>query len=449
LFTKIEEDYSMVKSLETLERLFLESHPKSRELFESGKDVMPGGGLKSLGYDPPLYMSRAEDCYMWDMDGNKYVDWINNACTLVLGHSPKGVVDALDEVVHNGIVFGAPNTFEKSIADHICQRIASIEKVRFTNSGTEAVMNTIRLVRAYTGKTKIAKFEGGFHGTTDDAEVSVAPALSDSGSDEAPNAVADYKGINQSTVDNVVVLPYNDSEAVDLILTENKNDIAAVFYDPKAGNYEIPHEFLRYVANKCKELDILFVMDEVKSLRVSYGGYQELAGVDPDLTCMGKLVGGGMPVGAFGGKAKIMDMMDNTMGNTGITSGGTFSANPMTLAAGLAHMEEATPEVYDHLKSLGLRLRDGLETVFSNSDVPAQIIYTENIMSAHLTPDPVRNYRDIAKFDKQMRRRLMLGMFIEGHYAREIQEITVSHPMTNDIIDNFLSSLEKVLHDKD
>ena len=223
----------------------------------------------------------------------------------------------------------------------------------------------------------------------------------------------------------------------------------AVIYDPKSGNYEIPHEFLRFVANRCKELGILFIMDEVKSLRVSYGGYQELAGVDPDLTTLGKLVGGGMPVGAFGGKAHIMDMMDNTKGATGISSGGTYSANPMTLAAGLAHMEGATPEVYVHLKQLGDRLHVGLEDVFARSNVPARIVATENIMSAHLTPDPVRNYRDILNIDRDMRNRLKLGMFLEGHYARELQELTVSAPMTNDTIDDLLASLEKVLNDKD
>ena len=439
----------MVKSAETLERLFVESRPKSSALFESGRDVMPGGGMKSLGYSPPLYIERAEDCYMWDIDGFRYVDWINNACTLVLGHSPKGVVDALDKMVHNGIVFGAPNSFEKPIAEHLCKRIPSIEKVRFTNSGTEAVMNTLRLARAYSGKPKIAKFEGGFHGTSDDAEVSISPPIDEAGSDEAPNAVAQYKGINQGIIDNIVVLPYNDSEAVDLILSENKDDVAAVIYDPKSGNYEIPHEFLRFVANRCKELGILFIMDEVKSLRVSYGGYQELAGVDPDLTTLGKLVGGGMPVGAFGGKAHIMDMMDNTKGATGISSGGTYSANPMTLAAGLAHMEGATPEVYVHLKELGDRLRVGLEDVFARSNVPARIVATENIMSAHMTSDPVRNYRDVVKFDRDMRRRLMLGMFLEGHYARELQEMTTSAPMTNETVDDFLASLEKVLNDKE
>ncbi len=439
----------MVKSAETLERLFAESRPKSAALFETGKDVMPGGGMKSLGYSPPLYIDRAQDCYLWDIDGHRYVDWLNNACAMILGHSPKGVVDALDRLVHNGIVFGAPNTFEQPIAEHICQRIPSIEKVRFTNSGTEAVMNTLRLCRAYTGRTKIAKFEGGFHGTSDDAEVSIAPPIDEAGAEESPNAVAEYKGINQGVIDNIVVLPYNDSEAVDLILTENKDDIAAVIYDPKSGNYEIPHEFLRFVAGKCKELDILFVMDEVKSLRVAYGGYQQLAGVDPDLTTMGKLVGGGMPVGAFGGKAKIMDMMDNTTGATGISSGGTYSGNPMTLAAGLAHMEEATPEVYAHLKELGGRLTQGLKDVFSRSDVPARIVSTENIVSAHLTPDPVRSYRDILKFDRAMRHRLKLGMLLEGHYARELQELTISSPMTNETVDDFLASLEKVLQDKD
>ena len=435
----------MVKSAETLERLFVESRPKSAAMFESGKGVMPGGGMKSLGYSPPLYIERAEDCYLYDIDGHRYVDWINNACTLVLGHSPKGVMNALNNIVNNGIVFGAPNTFEKPIAEHICKRIPSIEKVRFTNSGTEAVMNALRLARAYTGKPKIAKFEGGFHGTTDDAEISIAPALDDAGSDEAPNAVAEYQGINQATVDNIVVMPYNDPEAVDLILSENQEEIAAVIYDPKSGNYEIPHEFLRFVVDKCKELGILFIMDEVKSLRVSYGGFQELAGVDPDITTLGKLVGGGMPVGAFGGKSHIMDMMSGGS----ISSGGTYSANPMTLAAGLAHMEEATPEVYTHLKALGERLRDGLEDVFARSNVAARVVYTENIMSAHMTADPVRNYRDIVKFDRDMRRRLMLGMFMEGHYARELQEMTTSAAMTNETVDDFLASLEKVLNDKD
>ena len=435
----------MVKSAETLERLFVESRPKSAALFESGKDVMPGGGMKSLGYSPPLYIERAEDCYLYDIDGYRYVDWINNACTLVLGHSPKGVVNALNgHREERDCVRGAQHLREAHCRAYL-QRIPSIEKVRFTNSGTEAVMNALRLARAYTGKPKIAKFEGGFHGTTDDAEISIAPALDDAGSDEAPNAVAEYKGINQATVDNIVVMPYNDPEAVDLILSENQEEIAAVIYDPKSGNYEIPHEFLRFVVDKCKELGILFIMDEVKSLRVSYGGFQELAGVDPDITTLGKLVGGGMPVGAFGGKSHIMDMMSGGS----ISSGGTYSANPMTLAAGLAHMEEATPEVYVHLKALGERLRDGLEDVFARSNVAARVVYTENIMSAHMTADPVRNYRDIVKFDRDMRRRLMLGMFLEGHYARELQEMTTSAAMTNETVDDFLASLEKVLNDTD
>lgn len=439
----------MVKSAETLLRLFAESRPKSAALFESGKSVMPGGAMKGLGYSPALYFERAEDCYMWDIDGFRYVDWMNNACAMVMGHSPQGVIKALDNIVHNGIVFGAPNVFEKQISEHICQRIPSIEKIRFVNSGTEAVMNAIRLVRAYTGKSKIARFEGAFHGTADDAEISISPPIDQAGSEEAPNAVPNYKGINQGVVDNVVVLPYNDPEAVDLILTENKDEIAGLFYDPKSGNYEIPHEFLRFVANKCKELGIIFVMDEVKSLRVSYGGYQELAGVDPDLTTLGKLVGGGMPVGAFGGKSYLMDMLDNTKGGTGISSGGTYSGNPMTLSAGLAHMEEATPAVYEHLRQLGDRMRQGLEDVFSRSDIPARIVATENIVSAHMTPDPIRNYRDTAKFDHDMRNRLKVAMLLEGHYARELSEMTTSAPMTNETVDSFLTSLEKVLGEKD
>jgi len=440
----------MVKSRETLERLFSEANPKSRAQLQSGMSVMPGGQMKGLGYDPPLYITRAEDCYLFDLDGHQYVDWVNSACALILGHSPKGVVNALSHMIHNGVVWGAPNTFEQPIAEHLTKRVPSLERVRFTNSGTEAIMNTIRLVRAFTGKSKIAKFEGGFHGTTDDAQISYTPAFDQAGSQEAPNSIPDYKGINSYVADHVIVLPYNDPESVDAILQDNKDDMAAVFYDPKCGNYEIPYEFARYVQDKCRELDILFVIDEVKSLRVAYGGYQQLAGLDPDLTAMGKLVGGGMPVGAFGGKARVMDMMDQTKGNTGISSGGTYSGNPMTLSAGLAHMEEATPEVYEHLRQLGARFTKGLEDVFSKSDVPARIIATENIVSAHMTPNPVRNYRDLERLDHDMRRRLMLAMMLEGHYAAwQLQEMTVSAPMTNKTIDHFLSSLEKVLNDKD
>lgn len=438
----------MVQSLTTLERRFAARTPTSSEMFESGKAFMPGGSMKSVGYNPPIYITRAKDCYLWDVDGNQYVDWINNACSLILGHSPKGVVEALDEIVHNGIVFGAPNTFEKRISEHICKRIPSVEKVRFTNSGTEAVMHTCRLVRAYTGRPKIAKFEGGFHGTTDEMAVSYQPPYDQTGSPEAPNSVPDYRGINQNTVDNVIVMPYNDPESVDIILRENCDDIAAVFYDPKAGNYAIPFEFVRFVARRCKELDILFVIDEVKSLRVTYSGYQQLADVDPDLTTMGKLVGGGMPVGAFGGKSHIMKLMDHTQ-NTGLTSGGTYSGNPMTLAAGLANMEAATPELYAHLRKLGDRLASGLREVFAKAGIPAQIVHTENITSVHLTPDPVRTYRDTATFDRNMRRRLMLGMYLEGHYARELQELTVSAPMTETTVDGFLTSLETVLNDRD
>ncbi|MBM3926270.1 MAG: aspartate aminotransferase family protein [SAR202 cluster bacterium] len=438
----------MVKSLATLEKEFAAWAPKSRKLFEGGKNVMPGGAMKSLGYNPPMYVERAQDCYLWDVDGHKLVDWINNACAMILGHSPKKTVKALNDVVNNGIVFGAPNTYEKAIAEHLCKRVPSVESVRFVNSGTEALMNTIRLVRAYTGKPKIAKFEGGFHGTTDDAEISVAPPADAAGSADAPNAVADLKGINPETVNNVVVMPYNDAEAVDLILRENKDDIAAVFYDPKSANYEIPFEFVRFVANKCKELGILFVVDEVKSLRVAYGGYQALAGVNPDLTTFGKLVGGGMPVGAFGGKKKIMDVLDPEK-KMGIASGGTYSANPMTLAAGLAHMEEATPDVYKHLKAIGKRMADGLETVVKKSKFPGRVLYLENMITVHMTTSPVRNYRDILKFDQQMRRRMMLAMTMEGHYCREMQEMTVSSPMTNAIIDDFIADFEKVVAAKE
>lgn len=442
----------MVKSKETLERLYTEANPKSQAQFVDSQGVMPSGVAKSTSaWNPfPIYIDRAQDCYMWDIDGHRYLDFNNSSTALILGHSPKTVVEEMSKLVNNGIVFGPPSVYEKLASEEIVKRVPSVKSVRWANSGTEAVMNTLRLARAFTGKFKIAKFEGAFHGTSDDAQVSHAPSIDSAGPREAPNAIADQRGAGRRVAEDIVVLPYNDRESVELILQEHKDDLAALIYEPKAGGYDIPFDFVQFVEKTCNDLGILFIMDEVKHFRVSYGGYQELAGVSPDLSVFGKLVGGGLPVGAFGGRQDIMDLLDGTKGKSGISSSGTYSGHALTLAAGWATMKAATPEVYDYMKQLNDRLAKGVGDVFTRAQIPCSIVSHNNIMTAHLTDTPIRDYRSASsKTTGDLNNRLSLALMMEGYLARGLSELTISEPMTETIIDDFITTLERVIHEED
>jgi glutamate-1-semialdehyde 2,1-aminomutase len=290
-----------------------------------------------------------------------------------------------------------------------------MEQVRFTNSGTEGTLMAIRAARAATGRPKLAKFEGGYHGAHEFVAVSVKPpasALDPAG----PTAIPEYPGQPPGVLRDVVVLPYNDLAACERTLRAEREQIACVIMEPIASAFGyVPAEpaFLRGMRKLTEELGIVLIFDEVQSLRVGPGGAQERFGVTPDLTTLGKIIGGGMPVGAFGGRRDLMAHFDPTAGGR-VAHAGTFNANPMTLAAGEAVMQALTPEIYRRLDALGESLRAKLRAVFASTGVAAQVTGISSLFGIHFVDRPIRNYRDVVAGDAQMARAVFTGLLNEG-----------------------------------
>ena len=436
----------MVKSMEVLQEDFRAKTPKSIQQWQAGKPVMPAGVMKGAYFmaPNPVYVDHAKDCYLFDIDGNRYVDFANHHTATILGHSPPEVVAALHAQVDRGIAFGAPTTLEKEVAEELVRRVPSVEKVRYTNSGTEASLNAARIVRAVAGKPLIAKFEGAYHGSNDAIEFSTT---GQSGPREAPETRPTWNGMPEGGDANVVMLPYNDMESVELILREHKDNLAAVFFDGRAGWYDMPLDFARFLRKITEELGILLVFDEVISFRSGPSGYQGLAGVEPDLTIFGKIVGGGMPVGALGGKTAVMNILDNSGEPTGLYHSGTFAGNHFTLAAGLATLRALTPEVYAHLDALRARLEGNLEGVLERSDRPYHLFSQGSTVRVYFTERPVRSHRDIAEADGELFSRLVMGLLVKGYYARDGMGFILSNPMTEEHVDGLAQAVEEVLQE--
>ncbi len=305
-------------------------------------------------------------------------------------------------------------------------------------------------MRAVTGKPKIAKFEGAYHGSFDALEISTHPPIEEAGPDDAPEQVASHEGMSQGAQDEVVILPYNQRETVELILREHQDEIAGVFYDGKPAMLDIPPDFTHFLRDITKELGIVMVMDETVSFRAGPAGYQGSVGVEPDLTTFGKTFGGGLPVGAIGGRADLMDVLDNTGEPTGLTQSGTFSGNNFTLAAGLATLKALTPDVYVHLDGLRIRLHAGLDQTFDRAGVPCQVLSAGSMVNPFLTDQPVRDYRSSLSEDGEMFSRLSLGLLLKGYVIGSSGMCMIlSSPMGEDHIDGLVNAVGEVLEDED
>ncbi len=282
----------------------------------------------------PFFVARAEGARIWDVDGNEYIDYVGSWGPAILGHAPKVVVEAVREAATRGLSFGIPNPLEVEMAELICNWMPSIEKVRMVNSGTEATMSCIRLARAFTGRDKIIKFDGCYHGHAD-------ALLVKAGQRRAHARPPDSAGVPPAFADLTISLPFNNAELVEESVSENKNEIAAIIIEPipaNAGLYFPRENFLSILREECTSNDALLIFDEVMTgFRVARGGAQEVYGVKPDLTALGKIIGGGLPVGAFGGRAEIMDQLSP---DGPVYQAGTLSGNPLAMAAGLAQLRE-------------------------------------------------------------------------------------------------------------
>jgi glutamate-1-semialdehyde 2,1-aminomutase len=429
---------------------YLAKTSRSRGLHEDAVAVMPGGNSRTTTFfDPyPFYIQRGQGAHVWDVDGVDRLDFNGNYTSLILGHAHPDVVKAAQDAAALGMSFPGPTDHEIRLAELLTRRVPSLESVRFTNSGTEATMNAVRAARAFTGRAKIAKFEGAYHGTHDWVLVSVTPDLKAAGGRRRPKAVASSAGVPPAVLKHVVVLPWNDAEACEQIIEKEGSKLAAVLVDPLLGVGGIipPAEgFLPRLRAVTERHGIVLIFDEVISFRIAWGGAQERFGVRPDLTTLGKIIGGGLPVGAFGGRADIMAAYDPRKGGARIGHGGTFNANPMTMAAGVATMNAVTPEAYSRLDALGDRLRGGVSRLLQATRRKGQVSGIGSLFCLHWTTAPLTDYRSSRPKDPEMPLRVFMGFLNEGILLTQRGLGACSLAMSDEEVDRFVNALARVL----
>ena len=398
---------------------YVERTPKSRALQREAEDVLPGGSSRGTAYFAPypFFAEAGEGHWVWDVDGNRYLDFMLNATSLILGHGHPTIAEALGEQARKGTAFSTPTVTQIRLARLLRDRVPSLETIRFTNSGTEGTLMAIRAAWAFTGKSKLAKFEGGYHGAHEHVAVSVRPPAAKL-DPAGPTAIPEYPGQPAGVGRDVLVLPYNDLATCERRLRAHRDEVGCLIMEPVVSSFGyLPGDpdFLRGIRALTEELGIVLVYDEVQSFRVAPGGAQELFGVMPDLTAFGKIIGGGMPVGAFGGRRDIMAQFDPTVaGGARIAHAGTFNANPMTLVAGEAVMLALTPPIFRRLAELGESLRSTLRAALAAAGVPAQVTGIASLFGVHFTARPIRNYRDVVAADAEMTRAVFTGLLNEG-----------------------------------
>lgn len=370
----------------------------SKALYNRARKVLPGGvsyGIRH--FEPyPFYTARARGSKLYDVDGNEYVDFWLGHTALILGHSPPPVVRAVKKQLENGTQYGTCHELEIKLAEQVAKMVPSGQMTRFTNSGTEANMYAARLARAYTGKDKIAKFEGGWHGGYDALHVGV----------KYPSNVPESAGLTIGATKDTILLPFNDLEGVRERL-RNK-DVASILIEPvqgAGGGIPAEREFLLGLRELCDQKDILLIFDEViTGFRLAPGGGQQYYGATPDITVLGKILGGGFPIGAFCGRKEIMERLDTLMYKRPHHSfhGGTFAANPITMTAGLKTLEILQDgKLIDRLNKNGEKIREQLRAIFDTDGIDAQIIGAGSIFNTHFTKNQIRNVHDVVKADKK------------------------------------------------
>lgn len=433
----------------SVDEAYLRSTPLSRAMYERACRVMPGGTTRtSIYFEPyPLYIEDGAGCRIRDVDGTERLDLICNYTAMILGHAHPGVVAAVQEQVAKGTSFASANTVEVDFATLLCERVPSFDLVRFTNSGTEATMLALRVARACTGRSKVAFIEGGYHGSHDFAQVSTTPDLALAGPGHEPVAVSDSAGVPTTVLDHAVILPFNDVEAAERLLTRHRHELAAVIVEPIIGSGGcIPAEpgYLEALRDLTTSFGMLLVFDEVISFRAGPGGAQERYGVTPDLTTLGKLLGGGLPVAAFGGRGEFMEVLDPRR-PTPMPHAGSFNGHPLGMAAGLATLERLTPDVYDELNANGDHLRTRLRALLASHRVTAQVTGDASLFTIHFTSGPVRNHRDVRAGDAAQTRRFLIGLINHGVLLNQHCMGALSTPVGRAEIDEFIAAADGVL----
>jgi glutamate-1-semialdehyde 2,1-aminomutase len=393
----------------------------SEQLFAEALKYIPGGvnspvrAFRAVG-GQPFFVNKAKGARVWDVDGNKYVDYVGTWGPAILGHAHPKIIKAVRAAAQNGTSFGIPNPFEVTLAKMICSWVPSVQKVRMCNSGTEACMSAIRLARGFTNRDKIIKFDGCYHGHADSLLVKA-------GSGALTFGNPDSAGVPAAFTQHTVVLPYNDCEAVKAAFAANPNQIAGIIVEPVPGNaglYLPKPGYLEFLREITKANGALLLFDEVMTgFRLAKGGAQERFGITPDLSCFGKVIGAGLPVGAFGGRAEIMDCLA-PLGP--VYQAGTLSGNPLAMAAGIAALEElAASDAYTKLEELGAALEAGMKDAAKSAGVPVQFNRCGSMFCGYFTSEPVHNVADAMRSDRERFKKYFHGLLAEGVYIAPSQ----------------------------
>jgi glutamate-1-semialdehyde 2,1-aminomutase len=424
---------------------------RSKALYQRATRVMPGGNSRhSTALSPyPIYVSHGQGCRVTDVEGEERIDFLNNYTSLILGHAHPRVTQAVQRRMTLSTAFTMPTESEVELAELITSRVAYIDQVRFCNSGSEAVLMAINAARAFTGKPKIAKFEGAYHGIYDYVQVSETPSAGEWGEAEAPASVS-QPGLSPRVGEDVVILPWNNPRACQRLITEHAGELAAVIVDPlPLGIGLIPpgRDFLGLLREVTERNQVLLISDEVLSFRVSYHGAMHEHGVRPDLTTLAKIIGGGFPVGAVTGSSRVMSVFDHTR-NWKVHHGGTFNANPVTMTAGLETLKEMTPSAYEDLARLGDLMRDRLTRMFSDRGIAARVCGKASLFTAHLTDRELVDFRSLQGFS---RTKPVYGELCHQMLANGIVTTPrgifgcLATPMGEGEVDAFVDALERSL----
>ncbi|WP_340295517.1 glutamate-1-semialdehyde 2,1-aminomutase [Staphylococcus coagulans] len=421
-------------------------YSESIKAFEKAEKLMPGGvnspvrAFKSVD-TPAIFMDHGEGSRIYDIDGNEYIDYVLSWGPLILGHRDPKVIEEIHKVVDRGTSFGASTLEENRLAELVIERVPSIEKVRMVSSGTEATLDTLRLARGYTGKNKIIKFEGNYHGHSDSL-------LIKAGSGVATLGLPDSPGVPEGTAKNTITVPYNDLDAVRYAFEQYGDDIAAVIVEPVSGNMGVVppiNNFLQGLRDITQENDALLIFDEVMTgFRVGYNCAQGYFDVIPDLTCLGKVVGGGLPVGAFGGRKEIMD---HIAPSGDIYQAGTLSGNPLAMTSGYMTLSQLTPESYDYFNQLGDMLEEGLKEIFNRYDIPLTVNRAGSMIGFFLNEGPVTNFKEANASDLELFRVLYRDLAEQGIFLppSQFEGMFLSTAHTKDDIQQTLKAFDTAL----
>lgn len=423
-------------------------YKRSSELFKVAKNYIPGGvnspvrAFKSVG-GTPVFASKAKGAYLYDEDGNKFIDYISSWGPMILGHAHENVIKAISKTAEKGTSFGMPTTMETELAQLALSMVNGMDKIRFVNSGTEACMSAIRLARGFTKKDKIIKFSGCYHGHSDSFLIQAGSGVVTFGTPNSP-------GVTQGTAKDTLIAPYNDLKYVEKLINNNSGEIASIIIEPVAGNMGcvIPKDgFIEGLRVLCDKNDILLIFDEVMTgYRLALGGAQEILGVNADIVTYGKVIGGGLPVGAFASRNEIMKELSP---EGSVYQAGTLSGNPLAMSAGLATLFELkhNPGIYDSLENKTSYLEQGMRSILNDTSIDYRINKLGSMISLHFTSEDVIDFKSAQKGNNEKFKKYFHGMLSEGIYLppSAFESYFLNDALSYDDIDFTLKAFKKVL----